>query len=187
MNVRDRLMRMVRAGGEELPEANRRLFAAVVLVFSHDYSLLFVKRRASEYDPWSGQVAFPGGRWAEGDSSLLDTAGRELYEETGLRLGLDVELLGFLDFVRPANIPKILVRPYVGLLSRELEELEIRPGHEVEAVFWIPLRKIRRDVVEVYSRSRGVMRVLAYRYGDVVIWGMTARILTTIIDTLEPL
>ena len=184
MEIRDRLRRLV-VGGEEETGPIEGKYASVVIVFSQDYNLLFVKRMSSEHDPWSGQIAFPGGRWREGDSSLLETASRELYEETGLRMFEDVELIGFMHFVRPGNIPELRVRPYIAVKLNE--DAELRPGSEVESLLWIPLRVLRREVVDVYSRSRGVMRVLAYRHGDVVIWGMTARILSTITSALEPL
>ena len=44
---------------------------------------------SSPGDPWSGQIAFPGGRHEPQDASLLDTATRETREELGLDLSLD--------------------------------------------------------------------------------------------------
>ena len=42
--------------------------------------LLFVKRAEWEGDPWSGHVAFPGGRHEPQDETLWDTAARETHE-----------------------------------------------------------------------------------------------------------
>src|SRR5215212_8984002 len=39
--------------------------------------LLLIKRAEYEGDPWSGHVAFPGGRQEPDDASLQDTAVRE--------------------------------------------------------------------------------------------------------------
>jgi 8-oxo-dGTP pyrophosphatase MutT (NUDIX family) len=64
--------------------------AAVALIFrlgENDVpELLFIKRAEYEGDPWSGQIAFPGGRAEERDGSLAETAIRETREETGIDL-----------------------------------------------------------------------------------------------------
>jgi hypothetical protein len=54
---------------------------------------LFIKRATHEHDPWSGHMAFPGGRHERGDLTLLRTAMRETEEEVGLDLST-AELLG---------------------------------------------------------------------------------------------
>ena len=48
-----------------------------------DASLLLIKRAESPNDPWSGHMAFPGGRLEKGDRNGLATAKREMYEEIG--------------------------------------------------------------------------------------------------------
>ena len=58
--------------------------------------LLFIERAKHEGDPWSGQMAFPGGRVDAGDTSERHTAQRETFEEVGLSLQ-EAEYLGRLD------------------------------------------------------------------------------------------
>ena len=56
-------------------------FAAMALIFSgdpEDPELLFIERAKREGDPWSGQMAFPGGRVEESDRSVRETAQREV-------------------------------------------------------------------------------------------------------------
>ena len=64
--------------------------AAVALIFhageEGSPELLFIKRAEYPGDPWSGQIAFPGGREERGDASLRETAIRETREETGIDL-----------------------------------------------------------------------------------------------------
>ncbi|MDY6865753.1 MAG: NUDIX domain-containing protein, partial [Halobacteriota archaeon] len=63
--------------------------AAVALILKEceeDISIIFIKRSEDERDPWSGHMAFPGGRKDEEDESIIDTVMRETFEETGIDL-----------------------------------------------------------------------------------------------------
>jgi 8-oxo-dGTP pyrophosphatase MutT (NUDIX family) len=141
--------------------------------------LLFIKRAARESDPWSGQIAFPGGRREESDDSLEDTAARETHEEVGLHLRRHGKIIGPLDEVRPRTpvLPPVIVRPYVATVH---EDAHISSSEEVAQLFWAPLDAIldpaaSRDT-EIAVRDMRTMRP-AIHYGGHVIWGMTEHIL----------
>src|SRR5260221_3044496 len=87
--------------------------AAVTLVLldgPQGLEILLIKRAERGDDPWSGQIALPGGRYAAGDSDLEATAVRETREETGVDLS-GAERLGALDDLHPRTS---LLPPLVG-------------------------------------------------------------------------
>jgi 8-oxo-dGTP pyrophosphatase MutT (NUDIX family) len=90
--------------------------AAVLRVVEGTVELLFIKRSEHEGDPWSGHMAFPGGRHEPHDASLEATACRETMEELSLDLSRG-RLLGRLDDLAPRNpvLPPILIRPFVAV------------------------------------------------------------------------
>jgi 8-oxo-dGTP pyrophosphatase MutT (NUDIX family) len=144
--------------------------------------ILLIRRAERVGDPWSGQIAFPGGRYEPRDPDLLATAIRETREETGVDLA-HAERLGSLDdlYPRTATLPPVVVRPFVFALDR-LPGLV--PSAEVERAFWLSLVRLGEPGVrrEITLTLRGVERTFpAYLVDDEVIWGMTERILTPFI------
>jgi 8-oxo-dGTP pyrophosphatase MutT (NUDIX family) len=144
--------------------------------------ILLIRRAERVGDPWSGQIAFPGGRYERGDPDLLATAIRETREETGVDL-THAERLGSLDdlYPRTPTLPPVVVRPFVFALDRRPG---LVPSTEVEHAFWLPLVRLGEPGVrrEITLTLRGVERTFpAYLVDDEVIWGMTERILTPFI------
>ena len=48
--------------------------------------ILFLKRKASVRDPYSGDISFPGGKYEKFDGNTYNCSIRETFEETGLNL-----------------------------------------------------------------------------------------------------
>jgi 8-oxo-dGTP pyrophosphatase MutT (NUDIX family) len=165
--------------------------AAVALIFrlgqDDALELLFIKRADYEGDPWSGQIAFPGGRVEAGDASLAETAIRETREETGIDLAREGVVIGALDDLRPRAIrlPAIVVRPYVALLDRN-EPLVL--SQEVALSFWMPFAAMARTESwhEDTVFARGIqINARVFRHEGHVVWGMTERILTQLLTLLD--
>ena len=163
--------------------------AAVALVLHEDaggLSALFIKRAEREGDPWSGQIAFPGGRYQDGDGSLLTTAIREAREEVGIHLAPQ-DSLGALDDVNPRtpHLPPIVVRPYVFAALRR-PKLDTSPD-EVQRAFWIPFSTLSDPDTrtQITLTLRGVPRTFtAYRADGEIIWGLTERIIRSFLERI---
>ncbi len=159
------------------------IWAAVAVILAPDPDALLLIRRAERVgDPWSGHMALPGGRQDPTEPDLFGTAVRETAEEVGLTLGRQ-DLIGTLDDVVPRTpvLPPIAVRPHVFALSHR-PSLTLNP--EVAAARWVPLdllldpetyNSIRLDI-------RGETREFpAYQLDDSVVWGMTERIVSSLL------
>ncbi|MGD0991219.1 MAG: CoA pyrophosphatase [Gemmatimonadales bacterium] len=159
------------------PEA-RRAAVALLVAGGADPVVLFIKRQRRTGDPWSGQMALPGGFASAQDASLEATARRETAEETGIDLG-DAMLLGSLDDVSPRTpyLPPIVVRPFAFLLPERRQPV---PGPEVEAAVWLPVSQLfsprfRRPFrLTLPGEARDFPSIVI---GEYTIWGLTERVL----------
>jgi 8-oxo-dGTP pyrophosphatase MutT (NUDIX family) len=143
--------------------------------------ILLIKRAERAGDPWSGHLAFPGGRAEERDGTLLDIAMREAAEEVGIDARQGGRVLGRLPTVRPlsARIPSITVTPFValappGAIPRPQPE-------EVEEAFWMPLAALKssgRSEVVRWESKDGARELPAFPSPKGPIWGITERILS---------
>ena len=158
-----------RAAATIADEEASRAAVAVVVSAGDDPAILFVRRQQRAGDPWSGQMAFPGGFHSPADESLAVTASRETAEETGLDLSVHGELLGTLDDVAPRSVllPRVVAEP-------------VHAGLEVDKVVWLRVaelfdpanRKPYTMNLPIGSRTFESMQVDEY-----VVWGLTERVL----------
>ncbi len=173
--------------GSHDPEARPAAVALVLrAVEMRGLELLFIRRAEYAEDPWSGQVAFPGGRHEPGDESLERTAIRETWEETGIDLAASGAVLGALDDVRPNTLvlPRVVVRPFVTAVSADAQ---IKESGEVAEAFWVPLDALREESGwgETEVTAGGIARrVRAFQHGDHTVWGMTERIVRQLLGRL---
>jgi 8-oxo-dGTP pyrophosphatase MutT (NUDIX family) len=164
-----------------------RALAAVDLVFVPDPdAILLIRRAEREGDRWSGQMAFPGGRWSPEDHDLLATARRETAEEVGVDLAA-ARLLGRLDDSAPRSptLPPIIVTPFVFALDRRQP---LSPNHEVAGALWAPLESLLAPGVyrPFHYEALGTrMSFPGYHLDEGTVWGMTERILTPLLELLD--
>ncbi len=148
-----------------------------------------IKRAKRDGDPWSGHMAFPGGRMERGDRHGYDAAVRETREEVGLALGDADPCIGRLSEITVhaglglAARPMV-VSPYVFRLHRDVE---FRPNHEVDEVVWVPLSFLLEpgNVERMVWRRNGIeMALPCYRYEGRRIWGLSLMMLAEVLALL---
>jgi len=173
---------------DEVPDpALERMEAAVALVVraGEQLDFLLIKRAVHESDPWSGQMALPGGRWETDDSGLLHTAIRETFEETGLDLTALGAPMGRLEDVAPASpqLPKMRIAPFVFGVPAGVEARVA--SRELQSVHWVPLDVLAASDSAATTRIQfsGFSKTFpSYHVVGEHVWGLTHRILTAFLE-----
>ncbi len=157
--------------------------AAVALLLrpaGDDLKVLFVKRAENPADLWSGQIALPGGKRDVRDRDLKETIVRESTEEIGVDLLECCQFLGVLEALRSIPRPDMKILPFVVLVEcRLLIDLN---EEEVEDFSWISVKELADNRGTV---NYGFGELPAYIVDDIVIWGLTYRILEMFFRVLE--
>ncbi len=180
----DALARVVRNLVPHEPPDNGRRFAAVSVIMrdTHFPHVLLIKRAERTGDPWSGQIAFPGGKMQPEDATAKDAAMRETMEE----MGMDLRKAEFIGYAPPArtHTGNMDVVPAVFILK---ESAGIRTNEEVASYRWVDLADIldpRAQSTYKLSREGLEVELPAFKLDDYVVWGLTHRILTSVLGDL---
>lgn len=158
--------------------------AAVLLpiVTRAEPTLLFT-RRTDHLTSHAGQICFPGGRFHAPDESLVDTALRELEEETGIGKDL-IDVGGFLDPYETRTGYAIL--PVVGFMR---EDFVLVPNtDEVAEIFEAPLGFVldpSNRKTKSLERDGLTHEYFAIQFDRHTIWGVTAAIIANFADKLH--
>lgn len=145
--------------------------AAVAMLLKDDdgdLQVLLVKRTIRPTDPWSGHMAFPGGRRNAADADLRETAVRETKEETGIDLD-DCLYLGTLNPMKSNVVPVMCVLPFVFACEGTTE---VTLNEELCAHYWVSLDELRKSKGKA-KMGRG--HVSSYLVAGEVVWGLTYR------------
>ena len=136
---------------------------------------ILLTQRSDELPTHAGQIAFPGGKIDAGDTSPLDAALRETFEETGIERRF-VEPVGYLDTFETGT--GFCIVPVVGVVSHGFE-LVPEPG-EVTDIFEVPLAFLMEPRNHIHKNVmwKGKMRSFyEMPYEGRYIWGVTAAML----------
>jgi ADP-ribose pyrophosphatase YjhB (NUDIX family) len=171
-------------------ENHERAAVAVVLREGvHSAEVLLIERAIFEGDPWSGHMAFPGGRMETADDSSRVTAVRETFEEVGVELA-HAEYLGHIeDLVGNRRVsPRMVVAAHAFHLQ-EHQEFALDP-EEVQQAFWFPLAGLHEESrqVEHIIPELPDIRFPGIVVGDPdrhIVWGLTLRFLERMLQVID--
>lgn len=159
-----------------------RMKAAVALVVrEHDGDLeaLFIRRAEHDGDPWSGDLAFPGGRIDPEDVDARAAAVRETAEELALDLR-EARPLGRISDVM-GHAESIRVSAFVYGIDGDPA---LEPNYEIREAFWSPLAHCtdpaRQEVRDFSYADQTVPAPTIRLLEDArapVLWGITYKFL----------
>lgn len=167
-----------------VPPDNARRSAVLVLFFPvKDQPYVLLIKRVEDGKVHSGQISFPGGSTDRADASLMHTALREAYEETGI----DRDAVQVIGSMSPLYIPvsNFQVFPFLGYLPEKPTNYQLSE-QEVERVLEVPVDRLFRSGNKEFREIRPatmpqmILRVPVYKLDqdNLFVWGATAMMLS---------
>ena len=156
--------------------------AAVAMVLRERESgpeVLLIERSRKENDPWSGHMAFPGGRLDQGET-VEQAARRETQEEVGLSLH-DAESLGRLDDLtgrRAGASLGLIISAFV--FQHHGETPLVYQEAEVADALWVPISSLSapdRHIHKAFHGTGGMAfpGIVVGHPDRHIVWGLTYR------------
>jgi 8-oxo-dGTP pyrophosphatase MutT (NUDIX family) len=129
----------------------------------------------------AGEISFPGGKFAQEDQDLLNTAIRETKEEIALDV-LRQYVVGQLRPVQTRNSGFTII-PFVAVLENIPQ---LHANSEVAEILHIPLIPLLKTLrIDDDQNHRALFEAYVTTYQDKMIWGASARILKQISDIFK--
>lgn len=175
-------------GLEFLPNARPQAAVSLLLRDNEgEAEVLIIKRSERVGDPWSGHLALPGGRAEAVDRDLTATAARETMEEIGLDLATEGRFLGRLPMIdtNHPRLPDLEITPFVVVAGVNADP---QLSREVAALYWVSMNRLLMEGPSQefkYSLDGVLYQRPAYQSEGGLIWGITERILTSLLSHLK--
>ena len=166
----------------------RSAVAMILQVREGELNILMIKRAERKGDPWSGHMAFPGGRMDPQDRNGYAVALRETQEEVGLDLEATATSIGRLSDINARPQRGAFGMAVSCFVFRLEQEVAFSPNHEVAETVWVPLEfLLDTDNREQMEWERGNLRIPmpCYFYEGRRIWGLSLMMLDELMDLVE--
>lgn len=185
--IAEQLAHFVPAKSEQRYAARRSAVTIVLHEVQGQVRILMIERAKSEKDPWSGHMAFPGGRMDDTDDHSFAAAIRECEEEVGLDIHNHGHYLGRLSDLEThirAGRDAMIVTPYVFALD---EIPALQPNYEVADILWVPLEFLQdqhnRKTMQ-WSFDGHELDLPCYDFQERRIWGLSLGMLDEMMGIL---
>ena len=188
------LQKITNHQARKLPQQALLDAAVAIILRRHETGTqaLMMQRAFDQRDPWSGQMAFPGGKIEAGDDSAYAAAVRETAEEVAVDLQPKHYLGQLNDFYGMRINQEFSVHVSVFVFSVN-EPLSPVGNHEVSELVWVPLSYYQQpqrfhalDHPLAPDSKAPSLRLNADR-GQYV-WGMSLRMMINLFEVIgEPI
>lgn len=176
----------------KLNQEPSKLSAAVAIVLrdgDNGTEFLLMQRAKHDADPWSGQMAFPGGKVEQADASSMAAAIRETAEEVAVELQ-EQDYIGQIDDIYGHNISSknnLHISCYV---FKPEHELSPSGNHEVADIVWMPISFLNdaNNAHDFYHPKDPSMKMPAVMINvdrEQVLWGLSLRMLQMMFEILD--
>ena len=180
-----------REPAESEPWLGDRAAVAVILrAAEEDVEVLLIRRAERDGDPWSGHMAFPGGRRGAADRDIEETARRETLEEIGLDLAARARRIGRLADAKTKTHGRwrpLTITPIVYALEGPAPS-PFALSTEVAGTLWVPLGRLKSgalDGVHVWRLGGVPLKMPCWTWEGCVVWGLTHRMLSGLLDLVD--
>jgi 8-oxo-dGTP pyrophosphatase MutT (NUDIX family) len=147
------------------------------------FDILLIKRAERSGDPWSGDMAFPGGKMDSTDQNIYHTALRELQEEIGLEARYLKQLGRLSDQITKTHsgLRPMIISAFIFELSKQADFVL---NHEVAEIVWIPLTHFSTSTnrKQMVWKVKGLkINLPCYWFNNKRVWGLTLRMLDELV------
>lgn len=184
-NISERLSHFSCTTVKQSDNAKRAAVAMILHRTADDIEILFIQRALHKLDPWSGHIAFPGGKLEKGER-VHQAVCRETFEEIGVDL-THALYLGRLPDIMGANLP-VCVSCSVFGINRNI--FNPRLNDEVSDLFWVTLSELSEQsrhvqrIVHFEENSLEVPAIVLPKDDKPVLWGITYRLVMQFMELL---
>jgi 8-oxo-dGTP pyrophosphatase MutT (NUDIX family) len=160
--------------------------SVLILLYPHENKIFIPLMQRPDYNgAHSGQISFPGGKFEEGDKSLIDTAIREAYEEVGI-MPDRINVIGTLSelYIMASNFNVLPVVAYTNSRPEFIpNQYEVQKLIEADLHCLMNEANIKRTVIKV--RNNISIDSPYYDVQDHIVWGATAMMLSEFLHLVQ--
>ncbi|MCP5209018.1 MAG: CoA pyrophosphatase [Hahellaceae bacterium] len=167
--------------------STRAAVAIVITTKTEKPEVLLIKRAIRDGDPWSGDIAFPGGKQQTEDRNTCQTALRELFEETGITPTNTTP-----TYRLPDKLTRLHHAPLPMTISPWIFETDspqtAKLNHESTDFLWLPLAEFLREDAQStlkWKTRLGTFTMPTLEVDEHRIWGITLSIIHGMIKNKE--